>query len=201
VVKSILVFLHKNSNMLSVLILAIALAMDSVAVSVSCGLLLMHYSHKNALRIGLYMGLFQGVMPVIGFMLGLGFERFMKPYDHWIAMLILTFLGGKMIFGHLRHGNEFKCFDPTKHKVLAGLALATSIDALAIGITIGLLDMPIVWSCLIIGIVSLTLSGLAVYFGSKFRQKIQHIPFVLIGGIILVLIGGKIVIEHLCIEN
>lgn len=181
---------------LSILIIAIGLAMDSVTVSVSCGLILMNYSHKNTLRIALYMGVFQGVMPLIGWFLGSAFKQYIEAYDHWIALIILAALGGKMIYEYLTSKDEFKCFDPTSHKVLIGLAIATSIDALAVGITFGIMEISLFWTCTIIGIVSFLLSFLAVYLGKEFRTRMQKIPFELIGGIILLLIGIKIFIEH-----
>ncbi len=181
---------------LSILIIAIGLAMDSVTVSVSCGLILMNYTHKSALRIAVYMGMFQGIMPLAGWLLGSSLKQYIQAYDHWIALVILTALGGKMIYEYFNSKDEFKCFDPTSHKVLTGLAIATSIDAMAVGITFGIIELSLLWSCTIIGIVSFGLSFLAVYMGSIFRTRIQKIPFDLIGGIILILIGLKIYVEH-----
>lgn len=187
-------------DILELLLIAIGLAMDSVTVSISCGLILYKFNAQNAFRISLYMGFFQGIMPVIGWFLGSTFKHYIESFDHWVAFVILAFLGGKMIFEQIKHGDEFKCFDPTSHKVLAGLAIATSIDALAVGITLSIVDFSLTFSALTIGLVSFLLSFMAVYLGSKFRQKIK-IPFELIGGIILIIIGIKILIEHLIMHN
>ncbi len=181
-------------------LIAIGLAMDSVTVSISCGLILLNYSHKNALRIGLYMGFFQGLMPIIGFFLGSSFKSYIEDFDHWIALVILSFLGGKMIWEYIKNKDEIICFDATSHKVLFGLAIATSIDALAVGITFSVIDVTILTAGIIIGIVSFVLSYLAVYLGSKFRQKIKF-PFELFGGLILIAIGIKIFIEHMILHG
>ena len=178
------------------LLIAIGLAMDSVTVSVSCGLILQNYKHTLALRIGLYMGVFQGAMVAIGWFLGSSFQEYMVSVDHWVAFGVLTFLGIRMIYQQITSNNEFRCFDPTNHRVLAGLGLATSIDALAVGVTLGLVDILITYAAVTIGVVSLVLSTLAVWVASKFRQGAK-LPFELIGGVILILIGIRILIEHL----
>lgn len=185
---------------LSLLLISVGLAMDSVTVSVSCGLILMNYSHKNALRISFYMGFFQGIMPLIGFLLGNTFKVYIEDYDHWIVLIILSFLGAKMIYEHIKNKDEFKCFDATSHKVLFGLGIATSIDALAVGITFSLIDFSIITASIVIALVTFSLSFLAVYLGSKFRQKIK-IPFLIIGGVILILLGIKIFIEHMILHG
>lgn len=177
-------------------LIAIGLAMDSVTVSVSCGLILYKFNFRNSIRIALFMGFFQGIMPVFGWLMGASFREYIEAYDHWVAFVILVFLGSRMIYEQLAHGSDFKCFDPTKNKVLFGLALATSIDALAIGITLSLIQINIGYAASIIGFVSLILSFLAVYLGSRFKQKIKF-PFEMVGGIILIVIGLKILTEHI----
>ena len=171
--------------------IALGLAMDSVTVSVSCGLILYKFNFRNSLRIAAFMGFFQGLMPFIGWLMGISFRGYIESVDHWVAFVILLFLGSRMIYEQITTRDDFRCFDPTSNKVLFGLAIATSIDALAIGITFSLIDISI-------GSVSFILSFLAVYLGSKFKQKMK-IPFELIGGIILIFIGLKILIEHLMV--
>lgn len=187
-------------EILYLIILSIGLAMDSVTVSVSCGLILINYSQKNALRIATYMGIFQGVMPLVGFLLGSSFRKYIEDVDHWIALSILAFLGGKMIFEYFKHKDEFKCFDATSHRVLLGLGLATSIDALAVGITFSLIEVHIVAASLTIAVITFLMSFLAVFLGSRFRQK-MNFPFELIGGLILIGIGVKIFVEHMIIHG
>jgi putative Mn2+ efflux pump MntP len=173
--------------------------MDSVTVSISCALILYKFNWKNAIRIALFMGFFQGIMPIIGWLLGKSFKSYIETFDHWIAFVILLFLGGRMIYQELTSNNDFKCFDPTSYKTLFGLAIATSIDAMAVGITFGLIQISIVTSALVIGLVSFFLSYLAIYYASKFKQKVTF-PFELAGGVILILIGIKILWEHLTIH-
>lgn len=187
-------------EILSLLLISIGLAMDSVTVSVSCGLILMNYSHKNAFRISFYMGLLQGIMPLIGFLLGSTFKSYIEDYDHWVALIILSVLGAKMIYEYIKNKDEIKCFDATNHKVLIGLGVATSIDALAVGITFSLIGFSIITASIVIAVITFTLSFLAVYIGSKFRQKIK-VPFLLIGGIILIGLGVKIFIEHMYLHG
>jgi manganese efflux pump family protein len=180
----------------AIVLIAIGLAMDSVAVSVSCGLILHKFKRGNALRIGLFMGLFQAMMPLIGWLGGIAFKDVVEAWDHWIALIILSFLGGKMIIGELTKKDDYKCFDPTNYKTLTGLGLATSIDALAVGITFAMIDIHIAPAMAIIGFVSFFLSYLAVYLGCKFRNVIKF-PFEIVGGAILILIGVKIFVEHM----
>lgn len=181
---------------ITLFLIALGLAMDSVTVSISCGLILYKFKWKNSLRIAVFMGVFQGIMPVIGWFLGSTFRVYIESVDHWIAFAILVFLGGRMIYEQVTANDDFKCFDPTSYKTLTGLALATSIDALAVGITFSIIHISIVYAGLVIGFTSFFLSFLAVYLGSKFKQKMK-IPFELIGGIILILIGIKILTEHI----
>ena len=190
--------LHKffGVEFLTLLFIAIGLAMDSVTVSISCALILYKYNMRNALRIALFMGFFQGLMPIIGWILGQSFKTYIEAFDHWIAFAILLFLGGRMIYQALTSNNDFKCFDPTSYKTLFTLAIATSIDAMAVGITFSLIQISILTSALVIGLVSFFLSYLAIYYASKFKQKITF-PFELAGGIILILIGTKILWEHM----
>jgi putative Mn2+ efflux pump MntP len=181
---------------LPLLLIAIGLAMDSVTVSISCGLILYKFNFRNTLRISLFMGFFQGLMPMIGWFLGSSFRIYIESFDHWVAFIILLFLGSRMIYQQITTKDDFKCFDPTSNKVLLGLAVATSIDALAVGITFSLINISMIYAVSIIGLTSFFLSFLAVYLGSKFKQKMK-IPFELVGGIILILIGLKILVEHL----
>jgi len=185
---------------ISLLLIAVGLAMDSVTVSVSCGLILMNYSHKNSFQIAFYMGFLQGVMPVIGFLLGSSFRVYIEDFDHWIALLILVTLGGKMIYEYFKHKDDFKCFDATSHRVLFGLGIATSIDALAVGITFSLIGVSIITAGITIALVTFVLSYVAVYLANKFRQKMKF-PFALVGGIILIIIGVKIFIEHIILHG
>ena len=181
-------------------LLGVGLSMDAFAVSVCKGLGLRKLNKKQALIIGLYFGGFQALMPFVGWLLGSQFQKYITSIDHWIAFILLGFIGGKMMIEAVREWNEEEVVDvmdaPTDHKNMLVLAVATSIDALAVGITFAFLGTPIVEAITIIGITTMVISiaGVVVgnFFGSRYKSKAEFI-----GGLILVLLGLKILLEHL----
>ena len=180
-------------------LIGVGLSMDAFAVSVCKGLAMNKVNKKQAVIIGLYFGGFQGLMRLIGWLLGVSFQKYITSIDHWIAFGLLVFIGGKMILEAVRDTEvqEIKEMDPPlRHKELFVLAIATSIDALAVGITFAFLDTPIVEAVIIIGCTTFLLSILGVvvgnFFGTRYKKKAE-----IAGGIILVLIGLKILLEHL----
>lgn len=181
-------------------LLGIGLAMDAFAVSVCKGLGMRRLNKKQALIIGLYFGGFQALMPLIGWLLGSQFQKYITSIDHWIAFILLGFIGGKMMIEAIREWNEEETVDvmdaPLDHKNMLVLAVATSIDALAVGITFAFLDTPIIEAITIIGITTMVISIIGVvvgnFFGSRYKSKAEFI-----GGLILVLLGLKILLEHL----
>ena len=183
-----------------IIIIAIGLAMDAFAVSVCKGLGMRKLNKKQALIIGLYFGGFQALMPFVGWLLGSQFQKYITSIDHWIAFILLGFIGGKMMIEAVREWNEEEVVDvmdaPIDHKNMLVLAVATSIDALAVGITFAFLGTPIVEAITIIGITTMVISiaGVVVgnFFGSRYKSKAEFI-----GGLILVLLGLKILLEHL----
>lgn len=183
---------------MELLLIAVGLSMDAFAVSVCKGLGMRRTNWKHALVIALFFGGFQAVMPLLGWALGRQFEHYITAYDHWIAFALLAIIGGKMIWEALRGGDEEDtCGDETLNlKELLGLAVATSIDALAVGVTFAFLQVQILPSITLIGVTTFALSLLGVAIGRKFgtwmMQKAQ-----VAGGIVLVLIGVKILLEHL----
>lgn len=183
---------------LEVLLIGVGLAMDAFAVSICKGLAMKKVDKKQTLLIAVFFGGFQAIMPLIGWLLGRGFEQYITSIDHWIAFALLGFIGGKMLFDVFRDKDENSEKDDSalKIKELFVLAVATSIDALAVGITFAFLSYPIAESVAIIGIVTFVISLAGVYigniFGKRFEKKAQ-----IAGGIILILIGIKILIEHL----
>ena len=204
-------------NLLELFLIAIGLSMDAFAVAICSGLSMPKATMKKALIIGLYFGLFQAVMPLIGYMLATQFADKIIAYDHWIAFALLGFIGGKMIVESFkkegctdRECPAGTCSDrecpngdrpdrkeaSLKPAQMLPLALATSIDALAVGVSFAFLDVNIVPAILSIGIITLILSMLGVkignIFGVKFKSKAE-----LAGGIILVLMGVKILLEHM----
>jgi len=182
-------------DLIDIILIAFGLAMDSFAVSITAGLILQKCRPKDFLPIGIYMGVFQGGMPIIGWLGGTQLQTYISQYSHWIAFLLLFFIGGKMVYENLIKGNPH-CFNPRKQKVLIGLAIATSIDALIVGVQFGIMKVPLTIPVIIIASVSLILSISGVYLGSKFKQ-LYSFKMETIGGLILIGIGSKILIENL----
>jgi len=185
-----------SMSFFEVFLIAISLAMDSFAISITAGLILKEFSSKHFIRIAFYMGLFQALMPIIGWMIGVSFKHYIVSFDHWIAFLLLLGLGGKMIYDDLKCEGEEDSFDPQKRLVVMGLAIATSIDALVVGVNFAFLDMSITMPIYLIGIVSFILSLLGVFIGCYLGTKVK-VKFTLIGGIILIGLGVNILNEHL----
>jgi len=183
-------------SLLEIILIAISLAMDSFAISITAGLILKEFNPRHFIRIAFYMGLFQALMPVIGWVVGVSFKHYIVSFDHWIAFLLLLALGGKMIFDDLKSEDEQSSFNPQKRLVVMGLALATSIDALVVGVNFAFLDTPIAMPIYIIGITSFILSFIGVFIGCNLGTKVK-LKFTLIGGLILIGIGVNILNEHL----
>lgn len=181
------------------LLIGIGLSMDAFAVSICKGLAMRKVNKKQALVIGLFFGGFQALMPFIGWALGIQFQSYITNIDHWIAFVLLVFIGGKMIVEAVKPEEEeaVEVLDPPLDiKQMFLLAIATSIDALAVGVTFAFLDYPIVEAISIIGVTTFVISVGGVYvgnfFGSRYKNKAE-----LAGGLILVLLGVKILLEHL----
>lgn len=186
--------------LVELLLMGIGLAMDAFAVSICKGLAMRKVNKNQAIVIGLFFGGFQAMMPFLGWVLGIQFESYITSIDHWIAFLLLGFIGGKMIVEAVKPEDENIEIDqmdaPLDLKELLILAVATSIDALAVGITFAFLDYPIVEAISIIGVVTFFISIGGVYvgnfFGNKYKSKAE-----LAGGAILVLLGLRILLSHL----
>ena len=182
------------------LLLGVGLAMDAFAVSICKGLAMRKVNKKQVVIIALFFGGFQAIMPVIGWLLCKGFQTYIEAFDHWIAFALLAFIGVKMIIETLREKEDDVVIEemdpPLDMKEMLMLAIATSIDALAVGISLAALDRPIVESAAIIGVVTFVISIIGVYignfFGNRYKKRAE-----LTGGIILVLIGVKILCEHM----
>ncbi len=178
-----------------IVLLGIGLAMDAFAVSICKGLSMKRMNWKNAIIIALYFGAFQAAMPIIGYILGTTFESFVTTIDHWIAFILLSFIGGNMIKESFDKEDNKKN-DRVDFKTMIVLALATSIDALAVGITFAFFDVNLILAISIIGVITFIVSLLGVKVGNRFGDKYQN-KAELMGGIILVLLGIKILLEHL----
>ncbi|MDD3051729.1 MAG: manganese efflux pump MntP family protein [Candidatus Cloacimonetes bacterium] len=180
----------------TILLISLGLAMDAFAVSVSSGVVLTCFRKRYALKIALFFGVFQAVMPLIGWSAGLTFRNYISAVDHWIAFALLSIIGGKMIYESLITCEKEKSCNPENIMVLLMLAVATSIDALAVGISFSCLEVSIITPALIIGIVTFVLSFAGVFIGNKFGSIFEN-KMELIGGLILIGIGIKILVEHL----
>lgn len=178
------------------LLIGIGLSMDAFAASVCQGLKMRKISPKQTLIIALFFGGFQALMPLIGWVLGKQFETYITSIDHWIAFVLLAFIGGKMVFDALKQEDGDKDDSPFSVREIFLLAIATSIDALAVGITFAFLQTNIWVSISIIGCTTFLLSAVGVFIGHKFGAKHKN-KAELAGGIILILIGLKILLEHL----
>lgn len=186
-------------GIVELLLTAIALSMDAFAVSVCKGLGMRRMRYDQALVIGLYFGVFQALMPLLGWLLGTSFSKYIQAFDHWIAFVLLAFIGGKMLWDafHEKDAEAAEKADAKlDHKELFMLAIATSIDALAVGIAFACLDVAIWSSISIIGCVTLVLSFLGVWIGNRFGNRFEK-KAEIAGGIVLILIGIKILADHL----
>lgn len=180
---------------LEILLLGVGLSMDAFAVSICKGLSMKKMSWKKAIIIALYFGVFQAIMPIIGYFLGNTFENFVTSFDHWIAFILLALIGGNMIKESFDNEDDKKN-DKVDFKTMIILAVATSIDALAVGITFAFFNVNLLLASFIIGIVTFTISCFGVKIGNRFGDKYQN-KAELMGGVILVLLGTKILLEHL----
>ena len=183
-------------GLFEIIFIGIGLAMDAFAVSVCKGLSLKKVSLKRSCTIAGYFGAFQAIMPTLGFMFGGAFQGLIINYDHWVAFILLAIIGIKMIKDAIADLNDDEKNDDISVKTMLILAIATSIDALAVGVTFSVFKIDILKAVSIIGIVTFVLSLIGVKIGKRFGDKLERKAEVF-GGIILIIIGVKILIEHL----
>ena len=161
-------------GVIALLLLAVGLSMDTFAVSLTAGVVMKPFRFANALKVAVWMALFQGGMPLLGWLLGREFISLIEDYDHWIAFGLLVFLGAKMIYEALFSGDEIECFSPTKTLTLIQLGVATSIDALAIGVSFGLMQINMVMAVSIFAagtiVVSLAGGHICESFWTRWRR-------------------------------
>lgn len=183
-------------DILTLITCAIGLSMDAFAVSICKGLAIRKLNVKQQVIVGTWFGGFQGLMPAIGYLLGINFKNYIVSIDHWIAFILLGFIGLNMIKESMEVNCE-ECQDSSLDmKTMFILAIATSIDALAVGITFAFLDVNIIFAVVLIAIITFTLSFIGVkvghIFGMKYKSKAEFA-----GGIVLIILGIKILLEHL----
>lgn len=182
-------------SLLEIFLIGVGLSMDAFAVSITNGLSCTNLKRKQMLLIAVCFGVFQGLMPTIGFFLGKAFEVYISAVDHWIALVLLGYIGGKMIYDAITEKEEEKEYALTA-KLLLMQGVATSIDALAVGVSFAALpDVKILPAVLLITVITFALSMVGVGFGKKVGQKLGS-RALLVGGLILVGIGVKIFVEH-----
>ena len=182
-------------SLIELFLIAVGLSMDAFAVSICKGLSVRKAEPRHSLIVGAYFGGFQALMPAIGYVLGRQFESLITSVDHWIAFVLLGIIGGNMIREALK-GEQEELDDSFTFRTMLPLAIATSIDALAMGVTFAFLQVQIVPAVLFIGVITFVLSAIGLkvgnVFGAKYKSRAE-----LFGGVVLVLMGIKILLEHL----
>lgn len=184
------------TDLITYLLIGIGLSFDSFAVSVSCGLMRQEIQFKQATLIAFSLAFFQAGFPVVGWMVGNSLKGLIASFDHWIAFLLLAFVGIKMIIEGIKPDGALQNFNPFNLMVVLGLSVATSIDALVVGLSFGFLDLKIWLAVFIIGAVTFIASMLGMLFGKYIPAKRSRQSLIL-GGIILTTIGAKILVEHI----
>lgn len=178
------------------LLLGIGLSFDSFAVSVSFGIMKREIRFQQACYVAFFLAFFQAAFPVIGWLIGISLKNLISAYDHWIAFILLSFIGIKMIIEGMKPFHEQQEFNPMRMRFILGVSVATSIDALIVGLSFGFMDTNIFLPSGIIGAVTFIAAMLGMLFGKKISGEKSHRSIIL-GGIILIIIGLKILAEHI----
>jgi len=185
-----------NSGLITIFAMALGLAMDAFAVSIVSGAAYKQLQIRHALRMAFFFGGFQAFMPLVGSLAGLTVRQYAAGYDHWIAFGLLIAVGGKMIYESFKISQAEKNMNPSSIPILLVLSVATSIDALAVGITLPFLRVSVTAAAAIIGAVTFILSYVGVFIGKKFGHLFEN-KIEAAGGLVLVALGTKILVQHL----
>lgn len=180
--------------------IAIALAMDAFAVALSAGLILPQLTGRHLFRFGFHFGLFQALMPVLGWLAGISLRQQIEAFDHWLAFGLLSLVGGKMLWEAWHGGDEPREGDPTRGLSLVMLSLATSIDALAVGLSLAVLGVEIWTPAVVIGLVAGVLTICGMLLGRRLGQAWGS-GVEIFGGLVLIAIGVKILLEHTLLQH
>jgi len=183
-------------SLLEVFLIALGLAMDAFAVCLCAGTTGFINGPRPVFRLAFHFGLFQALMPALGWLVGMGVERYIATFDHWVAFGLLAFVGVRMIRSGLNPDGDDDCVDPSRGGTMVMLAIATSIDAFAVGLSFAVLRVSIVWPVVIIGVVAALMSVLGIYLGNRLGETFGK-RMEVIGGLILVIIGIRVVISHM----
>jgi len=184
---------------ITLLLIAIGLSFDTFAVSVSTGLILKKIKFQQALKVAFVLAFLQSLMPLTGWYAGVQISQYIGRFDHWIAFILLSILGIKMVVESLKNDDSNKEFNPLKFTVLLGIGIVTSIDALVVGVSFAFLQTNIWTAILIIGIVTFFVAMLGMLFGKKIGAKFGK-RIEILGGLILIVIGLKILLGHLLLS-
>lgn len=180
----------------SIILIGVGLAMDAFAIAITCGVIIKGLKVRNILKVGIFFGVAQGIMPLIGWIAGYSFSSYIIKVDHWIAFGLMSIIGGKMLYEASKGECETGGFDPLDNKTLFLLAIATSIDALAVGISFAFLKVNIYSAITIIGMITFAICAVGVILGKQFgcvlKDKAQFL-----GGAVLIFMGAKILNDHI----
>jgi manganese efflux pump family protein len=185
----------KMNMIIEILLISIGLAMDAFAVSITSGITIQKMKLGHAFMISAFFGFFQALMPLLGWALGFSFRTYIQSVDHWIAFILLGFIGTKMIIDS-RSDEKDDSFNPLNVYILFTLSIATSIDALAVGITFSFLDIQIWYTSTIIGLITFVICLIGTKIGKTYRHLLED-KVEVFGGLILIAIGIKILVQHL----
>jgi manganese efflux pump family protein len=180
----------------TIILIAVGLAMDAFAVSIANGMTITENKHQSALLTATAFGVFQMIMPIIGYAVGLGFQGIISGVDHWVAFGLLAFIGAKMLYDGVKKEDAQKGPSKLKLRTLLVLAVATSIDALMVGLSFAFLQTSIFVPVVAIGVVTFGLSLVGFHFGCGLGKRFGH-RIKIVGGFVLILIGLRILLEHL----
>jgi len=187
-------------ELLTVITIAVGLAMDAFAVSIAAGAGYRQLRIRHALRMAVFFGAFQAVMPILGWFAGAAFKHAIEAYDHWVAFAILLLIGVKMIYEAFKIEQAENPSNPSNLAILLTLSVATSIDALAVGFTLSLITNSIATAVIIIGLITFALSFLGCAIGKRLGHLFEN-KMEILGGCILIGIGVKIVVDHFMAGN
>lgn len=180
----------------TIFLIAVGLSMDSFAVSITSGLVMSKIDFRNAMKIAFSLAFFQALMPTLGWLIGRKIEVYIESFDHWIAFGLLFLIGMKMILESRKANENDRSFNPLNPKVLLLMSLATSIDALVVGISFAFIEYRWFLSGLIIGATTFIISMLGILFGKKMGSRFGN-KMEIVGGLILIFIGVRILFQHL----
>jgi putative Mn2+ efflux pump MntP len=181
---------------LALLALSVGLAMDAFAVAVATGLAIQAVTPRHIFRLGFHFGLFQFMMPILGWLAGGQLSNYLQDYDHWLAFVLLSYVGGKMLVEAFSEKDESSDSDPTRGLKLVTLSVATSLDALAVGMSMALLGVSVWLPSVVIGLVAALLTAVGITFGSRIGSRWGRWAEVA-GGVVLILIGLRVLLSHL----